>query len=44
MSNNSHQEQKNLPSDEPVGELEPVAHFRGAMPTGVTVSHQGHIL
>jgi hypothetical protein len=27
MSNNSRQEQKNLPSDEPVGELEPVAHF-----------------
>lgn len=43
MSNNSRQEQKNLPSDEPVGELEPVAHFHGAMPTGVTVSHQGRI-
>src|SRR5919199_5559578 len=43
MSNTSSQEQKNLPSDEPVGELEPVAHFHGAMPTGVTVSHQGRI-
>ena len=42
-SNTSSQEQKNLPSDEPVGELEPVAHFHGAMPTGVTVSHQGRI-
>jgi sugar lactone lactonase YvrE len=37
------QEQKNLPSDAPVGELEPVAHFNDAMPTGVTVSHQGRI-
>jgi sugar lactone lactonase YvrE len=43
MNNTSSQEQKNLPSDEPVGELEPVAHFHGAMPTGVTVSHQGRI-
>jgi hypothetical protein len=34
---------KNLPSDESVGELEPVAHFNGAMPTGVTVSHKGRI-
>jgi hypothetical protein len=40
MSNTSSQEQKNLPADEPVAELEPVAHFNGAMPTGVTVSHQ----
>jgi len=32
-----------LPADEPVGELEPVAYFNGAMPTGVTVSHQGRI-
>lgn len=32
-----------LPADEPLGELEPVAHFFGAMPTGVTVSHQGRI-
>src|SRR5919199_4396854 len=43
MSNTSSQEQKNLPTDEPVAELEPVAHFNGAMPTGVTVSHQGRI-
>lgn len=32
-----------LPAVEPVGTLEPVAHFNGAMPTGVTVSHQGRI-
>jgi sugar lactone lactonase YvrE len=32
-----------LPTDKPVGKLEPVAHFDGAMPTGVTVSHQGRI-
>lgn len=32
-----------LPVDEPLGTLEPVAHFNGAMPTGVTVSHQGRI-
>lgn len=32
-----------LPTDEPLGALEPVAHFDGAMPTGVTVSHQGRI-
>ena len=32
-----------LPSDEPLGELEPVAYFNGAMPTGVTVSHKGRI-
>lgn len=25
-----------LPVDEPLGTLEPVAHFDGAMPTGVT--------
>jgi sugar lactone lactonase YvrE len=30
-----------LPADEPVGELEVVALFNGAMPTGVTVSHHG---
>jgi sugar lactone lactonase YvrE len=34
---------KELPSDEPLGELEPVAYFNGAMPTGVTVSHKGRI-
>jgi sugar lactone lactonase YvrE len=43
MTNTSSHEQKNLPSNEAVGELEPVAHFNGAMPTGVTVSHQGRI-
>lgn len=32
-----------LPADEPLGALEPVAFFNGAMPTGVTVSHQGRI-
>lgn len=32
-----------LPTDESLGTLEPVAHFDGAMPTGVTVSHQGRI-
>ena len=32
-----------LPSDERLGELEAVAYFNGAMPTGVTVSHKGRI-
>ena len=32
-----------LPSDEPVGVLAPVAYFIGAMPTGVTVSQKGRI-
>ncbi|MDB5770223.1 MAG: hypothetical protein V7606_4923 [Burkholderiales bacterium] len=32
-----------LPADEPLGALEAVAFFHGAMPTGVTVSHQGRI-
>ena len=32
-----------LPTDEPLGVLEPVAYFHGAMPTGVTVSQQGRI-
>jgi sugar lactone lactonase YvrE len=32
-----------LPSDEPLGVLELVAYFNGAMPTGVTVSHKGRI-
>ena len=32
-----------LPTDEPLGVLEPVAYFNGAMPTGVTVSHTGRI-
>jgi sugar lactone lactonase YvrE len=29
--------------DKPAGEIEPVAYFRGPMPTGVTVSHDGRI-
>lgn len=36
-------EPPDLPVDEPVGALEPVAYFNGAMPTGVTVSHRGRI-
>jgi sugar lactone lactonase YvrE len=32
-----------LPSDEPLGTLEPVAYFNGAMPTGVTISQHGRI-
>ena len=32
-----------LPTDQPLGALEPVAYFNGAMPTGVTVSHKGRI-
>ena len=32
-----------LPVDEPLGALEPVAYFNGAKPTGVTVSQQGRI-
>src|SRR5215210_3800182 len=32
-----------LPTDEPLGALEPIAFFYGAMPTGVTVSHRGRI-
>jgi sugar lactone lactonase YvrE len=47
----SHREEKSptsipaeeLPADEPLGTLEPVAYFNGAMPTGITVSHQGRI-
>jgi sugar lactone lactonase YvrE len=42
MSSTS-QKKNDLPADEPLGVLEPVAHFHGAMPTGVTVSHQGLI-
>ena len=33
-----------LPTDESLGTLEPVAHLDGAMPTGITASHQGRIL
>ena len=32
-----------MPADEPLGALEPVAYFNGAMPTGVTVSQKGRI-
>ncbi len=32
-----------LPSEEPMGMLEPVAYFNGPMPTGVTVSQKGRI-
>lgn len=32
-----------LPADQPLGVLEPVMYFNGAMPTGVTVSHKGRI-
>ena len=32
-----------LPSEQPVGMLEPVAYFHDAMPTGVTVSKEGRI-
>jgi len=35
--------EQNLPHDEPTGNIEPVAHFSGPMPTGVTISHQGRI-
>jgi sugar lactone lactonase YvrE len=31
---------KELSADMPVGDLEPVIYFNGAMPTGVTVSHK----
>lgn len=34
---------QNLATNESLGTLEPVAYFNGAMPTGVTVSHQGRI-
>jgi sugar lactone lactonase YvrE len=47
----SHREEKSptiipaqdLPADEPLGTLEPVAYFSGAMPTGITVSQHGRI-
>jgi sugar lactone lactonase YvrE len=35
--------EQELPIDETLGILEPVAYFNGAMPTGVTVSHKGRI-
>jgi hypothetical protein len=34
---------EDLPVDEPIGTLEPVAYFNGAMPTGVTISQEGRI-
>src|SRR5919112_5771807 len=34
---------KELPADESLGSLEPIAYFHGAMPTGVTVSQRGRI-
>jgi sugar lactone lactonase YvrE len=34
---------EDLPADEPIGTLEPVAYFNGAMPTGVTISQKGRI-
>ncbi|MDQ0689351.1 sugar lactone lactonase YvrE [Arthrobacter sp. W4I7] len=34
---------RELPVEQPLGQLEAVAHFYGAMPTGVTVSHEGRI-
>jgi sugar lactone lactonase YvrE len=36
-------QEQNLPHDESVGNIETVAQFNGAMPTGVTVSHEGRI-
>ncbi|HEU5462041.1 MAG TPA: L-dopachrome tautomerase-related protein [Nitrososphaeraceae archaeon] len=34
---------RELPAEEPLGVLEPVAYFYGAMPTGVSVSQHGRI-
>lgn len=39
----SSRQQQTSPTDEPFGELEPVAYFHGAMLTGVTVSQRGRI-
>ncbi len=41
MSSSS--QQRTSPTNEPVGELEPVAYFHGAMLTGASVSHEGRI-
>jgi sugar lactone lactonase YvrE len=41
MSN--HISMQDLPTDEPLGVLEPVFYFNEAMPTGVTISHKGRI-
>jgi sugar lactone lactonase YvrE len=35
--------EQELPAEGTVGKLEQVHHFNDAMPTGVTVSHQGRI-
>jgi hypothetical protein len=43
MSRNNRKNYQALPADGPLGALEPVAYFNGAMPTGVTVSQQGRI-
>ena len=43
MVNTEQTSVQELPVDEPLGALEPVAYFNGAMPTGVTVSQQGRI-
>ncbi len=37
------EDEPDLLRDEPFGELEAVAYFNDAMPTGVTVSHEGRI-
>ena len=41
--NTSIRTDEELPAEETLGVLEPVAYFNGAMPTGVTVSHKGRI-
>jgi sugar lactone lactonase YvrE len=50
MSENNQQDNRvtnslldKLPTEESLGILESVAYFNGAMPTGVTISHQGRI-
>lgn len=44
MNNQKQKLQKEeLPTEKTLGELEAVAHFYDAMPTGVTVSHDGRI-
>ena len=41
--NSTSQEKADLPADEALGVLESVARFNAAMPTGLTMSHQGRI-
>ena len=36
-------QEQELPTDEPFGELDPVAYFYDAMPAGVTVSGSGRV-